>query len=187
MFYVLLILIKQVIRKLHGFSMDLLNIENKLKKELKSFWQKQNLEICGVQFVKSEYNSGLVLQITVQHCDHAPVNVQDLVMVNRAIRQLTEQSPLLDADYSVEIISAGLEKPISSLEDLYQAVGSYITLYLNSPGSELKPFNNIITGDLLSVNLDKQTFVILYRSKQQKKQYAGQYNQIQKAHYAIKI
>ena len=103
------------------------------------------------------------------------------VISNLVSAKLDELDPI-DHEYVLDVCSPGAERPIRNKDEFKANVNNYITVYLNEQDENEK---DSYTGDLLEVNED--SILMSYKDKTRVKKISIKFENISKAHLAIKF
>ncbi|MBE6452618.1 MAG: ribosome maturation factor RimP [Alphaproteobacteria bacterium] len=63
------------------------------------------------------------LQIMIERKDHTPLIVDDCALVSRAISEILDEQDPIDGEYSLEVSSPGLDRPLTKLEHFERFAG----------------------------------------------------------------
>lgn len=69
-----------------------------------------------------------VLQIMIERQDNTPVVIEDCVLINRYVSVLLDQYQPLKGDYTLEVSSPGMDRPLVKPKDFIRFVGHLIHL-----------------------------------------------------------
>ena len=103
------------------------------------------------------------------------------VISNLVSAKLDELDPI-DHEYVLDVCSPGAERPIRNKDEFKDNINNYITVYLNEEDENKK---DSYTGDLLEVNED--SILMSYKDKTRVKKISIKFENISKAHLAIKF
>ena len=103
------------------------------------------------------------------------------VISNLVSAKLDELDPI-DHEYVLDVCSPGAERPIRNKEEFVENLNNYITVYLECEDENKK---DSYTGDLLEVNED--AILLSYKDKTRVKKISIKFENISKAHLAIKF
>lgn len=121
---------------------------------------------------------GLTLQIVVDR--EAPISLDDIVEVSELINPLLDEADPIKDPYTLDITSAGAEKPIA-LDKLGKYVNRHVALHLSRPHKG----ENLLEGDLLEVGED--TIKLAIREKSKRKEISLPRQDVDKARLAIQF
>lgn len=108
------------------------------------------------------------------------ISLEDIVKVNDLVSPLLDEADLISSEYVLDVTSFGVEKPIE-VSKLGKYIGKYVNVHLSHPYKG----ENIIEGDLKSV--DEKEVRILYKEKARVKEAILSKEDIDKARLAIKF
>jgi len=103
------------------------------------------VESLGYIFWSCEYlaqGKHSVLRIYIDKEDG--IEMEDCAVVSRQISQLLDVEDPIQSNYSLEVSSPGLDRPLSELWHFEQYVGNEITIKLYQPINKKRVFNGII-------------------------------------------
>ena len=103
------------------------------------------VESLGYIFWSCEYlaqGKHSVLRIYIDKEDG--IEMEDCAVVSRQISQLLDVEAPIQSNYSLEVSSPGLDRPLSELWHFEQYVGNEITIKLYQPINKKRVFNGII-------------------------------------------
>ena len=103
------------------------------------------------------------------------------VISNLVSAKLDELDPI-EHEYVLDVCSPGIERPIRNKEEFVSNLNNYITVYLKEEDENQK---DSYTGDLVEVN--EETITMSYKDKTRSKKITIAFENIEKAHIAIKF
>ena len=103
------------------------------------------------------------------------------VISNLVSAKLDELDPI-EHEYVLDVCSPGAERPIRNKEEFVSNLNNYITVYLTEEDENKK---DSYTGDLLEVN--ENDILLSYKDKTRVKKVSIKFENISKAHLAIKF
>ena len=155
------------------------NVTKKLRPVIEQIVTDNNLHLYDLEFVKE--NGMWFLRVSIERDDGSMDFETAEVICNLVSKKLDELDPI-DHQYILDVCSPGVERPLKNKEDYIKNINQYIKVYLKE--KDEKGVDNY-TGDLLEVN--EEDIVISYRDKTRTKQVKVNFNNIEKAHIAIKF
>tara|TARA_R110000787_G_scaffold333_4_gene1085 strand:+ start:9560 stop:9961 length:402 start_codon:yes stop_codon:yes gene_type:complete len=111
-----------------------------------------DLELWGVEFFAGRKTS--VLRVFIDREDG--VGVEDCARVSRQISALFDVEDPINGEYTLEVSSPGLSRPLYSLTQYGQYVGEIIDLQLRFPFEGRRKFK----GELTSVDAEDIVLVV---------------------------
>jgi ribosome maturation factor RimP len=137
------------------------------------------LNLYELEFVKED---GMwFLRVSIEKDDGTMDFETAEVISNLVSAKLDELDPI-DHEYVLDVCSPGAERPIRNKEEFKENINNYITVYLTQEDENEK---DSYTGDLLEVN--EETIVLSYKDKTRVKKVSIKFENISKAHLAIKF
>ena len=137
------------------------------------------LNLYELEFVKED---GMwFLRVSIEKDDGTMDFETAEVISNLVSTKLDELDPI-DHEYVLDVCSPGAERPIRNKEEFKENINNYITVYLTQEDENEK---DSYTGDLLEVN--EETIVLSYKDKTRVKKVSIKFENISKAHLAIKF
>lgn len=104
-------------------------------------------ELVGIEL--NRHGNGAVLRVYIDNNDG--ITIDDCVLVSRQLTGLLDVESPIKGNYTLEVSSPGLDRPIFTLEQFKQVVGETIKLRLYAKQAGRKRF----TGSLIAVNDQK--------------------------------
>ena len=151
-----------------------------IESSVKSLVEKPILDLgydkVEVKFVK-EFGTQY-LRILIDKDD--VIDLEEIVKVNDLVSPLLDEADLIKSEYVLDVTSFGAEKPIE-VSKLEKYVTKYVNLHLSTPYKG----ENILEGDLVSVN--ENEVILSIRVKSNKKEITLNRADIDKARLAIKF
>lgn len=102
-------------------------------------------------------NHGPVLRVYIERPDGQPVDIGDCVKVNDAVTDVLDTVELFPGTYSLEVSSAGLDRPLKRLEHFAAQIGNVIKFRTWEPIDGRRNWKAPLLGiehDLLVVQWD---------------------------------
>ncbi|MBQ8206913.1 MAG: ribosome maturation factor RimP [Bacilli bacterium] len=155
------------------------NVIKTVRPFIEEIVKSNNLNLFDLEFVKED---GMwFLRVSIEKDDGTMDFETAEIIYNLVSSKLDELDPI-DHEYVLDVCSPGAERPIRNKEEFISSLKKYITVYLKEE-DELK--NDSYTGDLLEVN--DEEIVLSYKDKTRVKKATIKFNNIEKAHIAIKF
>jgi ribosome maturation factor RimP len=115
-----------------------------------------------------------------------PINSANSCIVSQVISNLVsaklDELDPIEHEYVLDVCSPGIERPIRNKEEFVSNLNNYITVYLKEEDENQK---DSYTGDLVEVN--EETITMSYKDKTRSKKITIAFENIEKAHIAIKF
>lgn len=134
---------------------------------------------CGFSFIQaSRYNNHgqPVVQIMIERMDEKQLTFKDCTQAtNKILEKLDQQDPI-GGDYTVEVSSPGLERPLLKIEDFQRFQGSLAKIVLKEKIDGVRHFNGRIkeVSEKISIEIVPSGKIISF-----------QYDNIKNANLAI--
>lgn len=155
------------------------NVVSKVKPFIEEIVTSNGLHLYELEFVKED---GMwFLRVSIEKDDGTMDFETAEVISNLVSTKLDELDPI-EHEYVLDVCSPGAERPIRNKEEFKANLNEYITVYLNEEDENKK---DSYTGDLLEVN--EEDIVMSYKDKTRIKKVSIKFENISKAHLAIKF
>ena len=155
------------------------NVIKTLKPIIEQIVTSNGLNLYEFDFVKED---GMwFLRVSIEKDDGTMDFETAEVISNLVSAKLDELDPI-EHEYVLDVCSPGAERPIRNKEEFVSNINNYITVYLNEEDENKK---DSYTGDLLEVNED--AILLSYKDKTRNKKISIKFENISKAHLAIKF
>ena len=138
-----------------------------------------NLNLFDLEFVKED--GVYFLRVSIEKQDGTMDFETAEVISNLVSAKLDELDPI-EHEYILDVCSPGAERPLRNKEEQKSNLNQYVSVYLNNPDENKK---DVYTGDLIEVN--EEDIVLSYKDKTRVKKITIKFNDINKAHIAIKF
>jgi ribosome maturation factor RimP len=104
------------------------------------------VEAMGCEFWGMEYlSSGRSAMLRI-YIDNDPVTVDDCEKVSRQVSSLLDVEDLISTEYTLEVSSPGLDRPLYTLEQYEKYVGEDVALRLRFPYEGRRKFKGRLNG-----------------------------------------
>ena len=158
-------------------------MENKVINTVKPYIEEivtsNNLHLYDLEFVKED---GMwFLRVSIEKDDGTMDFETAEVISNLVSAKLDELDPI-EHEYVLDVCSPGIERPIRNKEEFVNNLNNYITVYLKEEDENEK---DSYTGDLVEVN--EESITMSYKDKTRSKKITIAFENIEKAHIAIKF
>ena len=155
------------------------NVVSKVKPFIEEIVTSNGLHLYELEFVKED---GMwFLRVSIEKDDGTMDFETAEVISNLVSTKLDELDPI-EHEYVLDVCSPGAERPIRNKEEFKNNLNEYIKVYLNQEDENKK---DSYTGDLLEVN--EEDIVMSYKDKTRIKKVSIKFENISKAHLAIKF
>ena len=155
------------------------NVIKTLKPIIEEIVTSNGLNLYEFDFVKED---GMwFLRVSIEKDDGTMDFETAEVISNLVSAKLDELDPI-EHEYVLDVCSPGAERPIRDKEEFVSNINNYITVYLTNQDENKK---DSYTGDLLEVNEDD--ILMSYKDKTRVKKISIKFENISKAHLAIKF
>lgn len=155
------------------------NVIKTVRPFIEEIVKSNNLNLFDLEFVKED---GMwFLRVSIEK-DDGTMDFETAEIISNLVSSKLDELDPIDHEYVLDVCSPGAERPIRNKEEFISSLNKYITVYLKEE-DELK--NDSYTGDLLVVN--DEEIVLSYKDKTRVKKATIKFNNIEKAHIAIKF
>lgn len=155
------------------------NVIKTVRPFIEEIVKSNNLNLFDLEFVKED---GMwFLRVSIEK-DDGTMDFETAEIISNLVSSKLDELDPIDHEYVLDVCSPGAERPIRNKEEFISSLKKYITVYLKEE-DELK--NDSYTGDLLEVN--DEEIVLSYKDKTRVKKATIKFNNIEKAHIAIKF
>lgn len=104
------------------------------------------VETMGCEFWGLEYlSSGRSAMLRI-YIDNDPVAVEDCEKVSRQVSSLLDVEDLIDSEYTLEVSSPGLDRPLYTLAQYEKYLGEDVALKLRFPYEGRRNFKGRLSG-----------------------------------------
>ncbi|MGJ8691277.1 MAG: ribosome maturation factor RimP [Thalassotalea sp.] len=134
--------------------------EQQLTDMLRPAVEETGKELVGIEFVGAGKHS--VLRIFIDHADG--INVDDCAEVSRQVGAILDVEDPISSEYSLEVSSPGLDRPLFDKAHYEAVVGETIDVKLGVPLNGRRKFKGIlerIENDTLYVNVDGEAYPLV--------------------------
>ncbi|MES9856705.1 MAG: ribosome maturation factor RimP [Sedimenticola sp.] len=111
---------------------------------------RETVEPMGYELVGVEYHSqgtgGSLLRIYIDHTNG--INVDDCASVSRQVSSVFDVEDPIRENYSLEVSSPGLDRPLFSAKDFERFAGSRVSIKLRTKLYEKRRFQGVLQGIL---------------------------------------
>jgi ribosome maturation factor RimP len=112
----------------------------------------------GYELVRvSMSRGGGTLQIMIEPADGRPMDVEDCATLSRALSAVLDVEDPIASNYTLEVSSPGIDRPLTRPKDYARWAGHLIRLELAQPVEGLRRFKGTLLGlenDAIKVRLD---------------------------------
>jgi len=117
-------------------------------------------ELLGIEFISAGQHS--VLRVFIDH--ENGIDVDDCAEVSRQVGALLDVEDPISTEYSLEVSSPGLDRPLFTLAQYQAVIGETVNVKLSIPLNGRRKFKGIlesIENDTLIVMLDGQDYELV--------------------------
>ena len=150
----------------------------KLRQPIQEIVSSADLLLYDLSFVHEDGNDFLRVSIEKKYLT---MDFASCEIISSQVSQLLDQLDPIDHPYILEVCSPGAERPLITKQDFVDAIHSYVHLYFHQSVQQKED----LKGEIVSINEDLIT--ITYKEKTRNKTITIPYNNIKKAHLAIKF
>lgn len=150
-----------------------------LRPVIEEIVKSQQLSLYDFEFVKED--GTWFLRVSIEKED-GTMDFETAEIVSNLVSSKLDELDPIDYPYVLDVCSPGVERPLRNKEDYINNLNQYICVYLNEMDQQKK---DMYTGDLLEVN--EANIVLSYKEKTRVKKVSIDFNNIKKAHIAIKF
>ena len=138
-------------------------IEKFLLKNLNPIFLETNYEIIRIKVYE---NKNKIVQIMIDHSNKI-IDIEDCAKYSRIISEFLDKKNLISHDFSLEVSSPGIERPLTRLKDFYEFKGSKVKVTQINLENKKINYKGILTevteknilldqnDNLVSIKLDK--------------------------------
>jgi len=138
----------------------LAKFEHKLTDMLRPAVEEVGKELLGIEFISAGQHS--VLRVFIDH--ENGIDVDDCAEVSRQVGALLDVEDPISTEYSLEVSSPGLDRPLFTLAQYQAVIGETVNVKLSIPLNGRRKFKGIlesIENDTLIVMLDGQDYELV--------------------------
>ena len=155
------------------------NVVSKVKPFIEEIVTSNGLHLYELEFVKED---GMwFLRVSIEK-DDGTMDFETAEVISNLVSSKLDELDPIEHEYVLDVCSPGAERPIRNKEEFKNNLNEYITVYLNQEDENKK---DSYTGDLLEVN--EEDIVMSYKDKTRIKKVSIKFENISKAHLAIKF
>ena len=150
-----------------------------VKPHIEQILKEQNLNLYDLEYVYEDKT--WILRVSIEKQD-GTMDFETAEVASDLISAKLDEIDPIDHYYILDVGSPGIERPIKTKQDYLNNLNNYISVYLKEKDENNK---DVYTGDLLEVN--ENNIIMSYKEKTRIKKVSIDFNQIEKAHIAIKF
>jgi len=138
----------------------LAKFEQKLTEMLRPAVEETGKELLGIEFLSAGNHS--VLRIFIEH--ENGINVDDCAEVSRQVSAILDVEDPISTEYSLEVSSPGLDRPLFELAHFQAVIGETINVKLSMPLNGRRKFKGkleAIENDTLVVTVDGEDYELV--------------------------
>lgn len=140
--------------------MCLAKFEQKLTEMLRPAVEQVGKELLGIEYISAGNHS--VLRLFIDH--ENGIDVDDCAEVSRQVGAILDVEDPISTEYSLEVSSPGVDRPLFDIEHYQAVVGETINVKISMPLNGRRKFKGIletIENDTLIVNVDGQSYQLV--------------------------
>lgn len=149
-----------------------------LRPEIEKIVISQDLNLYDLEFVKED--GVWFLRVSIEKKD-GTMDFETAEVISTLVSAKLDELDPIEHEYILDVCSPGAERPIRNKEEFASNLNQYISVYLKEKQDDKEMF----TGDLLEVN--EFDIVLSYKEKTRVKKVSIKFENIEKAHLAIKF
>lgn len=149
-----------------------------LRPEIEKIVTSQDLNLYDLEFVKED--GVWFLRVSIEKKD-GTMDFETAEVISTLVSAKLDELDPIEHEYILDVCSPGAERPIRNKEEFASNLNQYISVYLKEKQDDKEMF----TGDLLEVN--EFDIVLSYKEKTRVKKVSIKFENIEKAHLAIKF
>ena len=110
--------------------LDVLLVEERIRNLIKPFMEQSGLDLVELNCRRQGR------EITLKILADRPlggITIEECSLLNRNIVKALDEEKLMGEDYSLEVSSPGLDRPLKTLNDFKRVVGAEIRFFLTTP------------------------------------------------------
>jgi len=118
-------------------------------------------ELLGIEFISAGQHS--VLRLFIDH--ENGIDVDDCAEVSRQVGALLDVEDPISTEYSLEVSSPGLDRPLFTKEHYQAIIGETVNVRLSMPLNGRRKFKGIldaIENDILIVMVDGEAYELVF-------------------------
>ena len=150
-----------------------------VRPDIEKIVSSQNLNLYDLEFVKED--GVYFLRVSIEK-DDGSMDFETAEIISNLVSEKLDELDPIEHEYILDVCSPGAERPIRNKEEYLNSINQYVSVYLKQPQ---EADVDMYTGDLLEVNDDY--VVISYKDKTRVKKVNIKFENIEKAHIAIKF
>ncbi len=139
----------------------------KLQETVRNVVEPMGYELVGVEYL-SGYQGGNLLRIYID--TEKGINVDDCAAVSHQLSGVFDVEDPLPAQYSLEVSSPGLDRPLFDTEDYQRFVGRKVNIRLDSSIGGRRKYKGLLVGvedDEVLVEVDGEVYPLFMEQIQE--------------------
>ncbi|MGB1197467.1 MAG: ribosome maturation factor RimP [Thalassotalea sp.] len=135
--------------------------EHKLTDMLRPAVEEVGKELLGIEYVSAGNNS--ILRIFIDH--ENGIDVDDCAEVSRQVGAILDVEDPISSEYSLEVSSPGLDRPLFDLPHFQEVIGETINVKISMPLNGRRKFKGTlvaIENDTLIVTVDGEDYELIF-------------------------
>ena len=137
------------------------DVARKVREDLSAVLYSMGYNIVRVKMFPHMQNG--TLQIMIEHVDAQPISVDDCAKASHTISAALDVSDMIKHQYTLEVSSPGINRPLVSMEDFVKYKGCNVKLLTSELVDGRKRFKGVISNaneNLLVVCVDDINYTI---------------------------
>lgn len=137
------------------------SIQERLTQMFAPVVQSLGCELWGVEYVAQGKNS--LLRVYIEKSDG--VAVEDCENVSRQVSSILDVEDPIRSEYTLEVSSPGMDRPLFQLQQFEQSVGEQVTLRLRVAFEGRRRFKGLLKGvenDEVILEVDNEEYILPY-------------------------
>lgn len=123
--------------------------------------EEAGVELLGIEFVSAGKHS--ILRLFIDH--ENGIDVDNCADVSRQVGAILDVEDPISTEYSLEVSSPGLDRPLFTIEQYQAVIGETINLRLSLPLNGRRKFKGILNAiekDLFIVTVDGEEYELIF-------------------------
>ncbi len=121
--------------------------------------EENNFELVDVEYVKE----GADYYLRVYADKEGGINIDDCVLISRALEAKLDEADKIDDAYILEVSSPGLTRPLKKEKDFKRSIGKMVEVKLYKAINKVKEFEGILeeyTDDTITLKFEDELVVL---------------------------
>ena len=104
------------------------------------------VQSLGYEIVRLKFITNKTLQVMIERQDAQPIAVADCIKVNNAISPILDVEDLIGSEYTLEVSSPGIDRPLVKLKDFDTYKENKVQIAVKIPVEEVGNFSGVLRG-----------------------------------------